>query len=220
MDSEAIRVRALAIGGMAGTLLFLPVAFILGEARDGYSHLFQGISALSESGAPDAWAQTANFVVVGLLIAGLSIGLHKGIGERRGSIVGPALIGAFGLLALVMNGIFPADPVGAPETTVGTVHSTTAGFGFIFVIASMFILPRRLKGQDQWGAIASISPVFGVVTIVSMVTYLVAQESPLSILHPWTGLLQRLMAGAVFLWLFLLSVTLYRTAAAGMLGTD
>lgn len=42
--------RWLALGGMAGTLLFFPVAFLIGETRDGYSHLAHRISALSQSG--------------------------------------------------------------------------------------------------------------------------------------------------------------------------
>lgn len=206
--------KALAIGGMLGTLLFLPVAFIIGETRSGYSHLSQGISALSESGAFDPWAQATNFLVVGTLVLGLAFGLHRGIGRGRGSIVGPVLIAAFGLLAFISNGIFPADPVGAPETPVGTVHSLTAGLGFISVITALFVLPRRLEKHERWSAISSLSPWFGVVTIVSMVTYLAAQERAIPILHPWTGLLQRLMAGAVLLWLFLLSLNLYRTSTA------
>ena len=203
----------LALGGMVGTLLFIPVAFLIGEVQGDYSHMAEGISALSETGAADAWAQTANFIIVGLLVFGLAVGLHRGIGEGNGSMWGPALIGAFGLGALVMNGLFPSDPVGAPETAVGTVHSVSAGLGFVAVIAAMFVLPRRLRKHEAWKTLASSSPLFGIASIVLMVSYLMADEGAIEAWQPWTGLLQRGMGAAVLAWLFLLALRLFRTSA-------
>ena len=202
----------LAIGGMAGSLLFIPIAFLIGEMRDGYSHIAQGISALSEAGVPDAWAQAGNFIIVGVLLIGLAVGLQRGIGAGNGSVLGPALIGTFGLLALVLNGVFPADPVGAPETSIGTAHSLTAGLGFIAVIVSMFILPGEFREHVDWQNLAALSRWFGLVSIVLMVSYLFAQEGVVQAWQPWTGLLQRGMGAVVLLWLFLLAQRLYRTS--------
>lgn len=202
----------LAIGGMAGTSLFIPIAFLIGETRAGYSHLSQGISALSESGAPDQWAQTSNFIIAGLLLIGLAIGLHKGIGEGNGSIFGPTLIATFGLLALVMNGVFPADPVGAPDTSMGTAHSLTAGLGFIAVIASMFVMSRRFREHEEWSNLSTISRWFGVASIIFMVSYLMVQEGVVEAWQAWTGAFQRLMVAAVMIWLFLLAIRLYKTS--------
>ena len=206
----------LAIGGMTGTVLFIPIAFLIGETREGYSHLSQGISALSETGAPEARAQTVNFIIVGLLLIGLAVGLQRGIGEVRGSVLGPALIAAFGLLALIMNGVFPADPVGAPETSAGTVHSLTAGLGFIAVIVSMFVLPRRFQEHKEWRNLSSISRWFGIASIILMVSYLMAQEGAVQAWQPWTGLFQRGMGAAVMVWLFLLALRLFQTSRGSM----
>jgi hypothetical membrane protein len=199
----------LALGGMVGTLAFIPIAFLIGETTTGYSHVAQGISALSEFGAPDAWAQTANFVVVGMLIIGLAISLHRGLDSGEGSVLGPVLIGLFGFLALFLNGLFPEDPVGGAETTSGTIHSTAAGLGFICVIIAMFVLPKRFRSNKNWQSLITPSRIFGVATIVFMVVYLMAQEGAVEAWHPFTGFLQRVMAGAVMLWLFLLAARLY-----------
>ncbi len=207
----------LALGGILGSILFIPVAFLIGESREGYSHLSQGISVLSESGAPHAWAQTGNFIVTGLLIVGLSVGLHRGIGRGSGSIVGPILISAFGTLALILNAIFPADPIGVPETISGTIHSLGAGIGFLSVIAAMFILPRRLKEHKDWRMLRKMSPVFGIASSVLMLSYLFAQEGVVQVWHPWTGLLQRAMGGTVMLWLFLLALQLLKSSRSGEL---
>ena len=201
--------RWLALGGMVGTLLFLPIAFLIGETRDGYSHLAHRISALSQTGAPDPWAQTINFIVVGVLVIGLAIGLRRKMSEGRASRLGPALIGAFGL-AVVLNGVLPADPLDGPETLAGTLHSTTAGLGFLGVIAAMFLFSRRFAEDEEWQHLASLSRLSGGATIILMVSYLMAQEGAVAAWHPWTGLLQRGMGAAVMAWLFLLAHRLFQ----------
>lgn len=211
MEGSITLNRWLAVGGMVASL-FVPVAFLIGETRDGYSHASQGISALSESGAPAAWAQTANFMILGLLVIGLAVGLQRGINDGEGSVLGPALIAVFGLIAGIGNGIFPADPVDAPETTVGTLHSLGAGLGFVAVIVAMFVLPRRLRQEQEWANLAGVSRWMGVVASVLMVVYLLAHEGAVEAWQPWEGLLQRVFGATVLLWLFLLALRLYRTS--------
>lgn len=203
--------RWLAVGGMVGTLLFLPIAFLIGETRDGYSHLAHRISALSQSGAPEPWAQTLNFIVIGILVIGLAIGLQREMSEGRAARLGPALIAAFGL-AMLLNGVFPADPLAGPDTLSGTLHSMTAGLGFLGVIAAMFLLSRRFVEDAEWQQLASLCRMSGVATILLMVSYLLAQESAVEAWNPWTGLLQRGMAAVVMAWLFLLALRLFDTA--------
>ena len=203
--------RRLALGGMVGTLLFLPVVFLIGETTDGYSHLAHRISALSQTGAPEPWAQTINFMVVGILVIGLAVGLRREMSEGRASRLGPALIAAFGL-AMLLNGVFPADPLDGPDTLAGTLHSATAGLGFLGVIAAMFLLSRRFVEDAEWQQLASLSRLFGVATIVLMVSYLLAQEGAVEAWNPWTGLLQRGMAAVVMAWLFLLALRLFQTS--------
>lgn len=203
--------RWLALGGMGGTLLFLPIAFVIGETRDGYSHLAHRVSALSQTGSPEPWAQTINFFVLGILVIGLAIGLRRVMSKGRASCLGPALIAAFGL-AVLLNGVFPADPLDAPDTLAGTLHSVTAGLGFLGVIAAMFLLSRRFVDDAEWQHLASLSRLSGVATIVLMVSYLMAQEGAVEAWNPWTGLLQRGMAAAVMAWLFLLALRLFQTS--------
>ena len=203
--------RWLALGGMLGTLLFLPVAFLIGEIRDGYSHLAHRISALSQTGASDPWAQTINFIVVGILVIGLAIGLRRELSAGKASRLGPALIAAFGL-AVFLNGVFPADPLDGPDTLAGTLHATTAGLGFLGVIAAMFLLSGRFAEDEEWQHLASLSRLSGVATIVLMVSYLMAQEGAVAAWNPWTGLLQRGMAAVVMAWLFLLALRLFQAS--------
>lgn len=196
---------------MVGTPLFFAFIFIIGATRDGYSFMSDEISQLSASGVPGAWAQSANFIVYGLILIGLAVSIHWGMTDGEGSMIGPILIGAFGLLAAFGNGLFPTDQIGVPETTTGTIHSLTAGFGFLAVIAAMFVLPRRMRHDDDWVDLVGPSRVIGVIAAVLMVTYLVVSESE-GLLDGYVGLIQRVFAATVLIWLFLLALRLFRTS--------
>ncbi len=204
-------VRLLAMGGMFGTVLFFGLIFIIGATRDGYSFLTDEISQLSASGVPAAWAQATNFIVFGLIVIGLAFGLHLGITGGTGSITGPILIGAFGLLATIGNGIFPTDQYGAPETTVGTLHSLTAGFGFIAVIVAMFVLPRRLRQDDNWSDLVGWSRWMGIAATILMLLFLFASETE-RFLDGHVGLVQRIFAATVLTWLFVLALRLFQVS--------
>jgi hypothetical membrane protein len=135
------------IGALVGTVVFFMLILLIGATHDGYSTLSDEISQLGAAGVPGAWMQSTNFIVFGSLVIALAWGLDKGTDGNR-SRLGPILIGTFGLLAAIGNGVLPADQYGAPETTAGSLHSLTAGLGFTALIVAMFVLPRRLRRDD------------------------------------------------------------------------
>src|SRR3990170_1860649 len=97
--------RLLAICGIIGPIFFTTVVVTLALLRPGYSHLAQAISELGEVGAPNAIVQDINFIMLGLLTLAFAFGLHRGIGARRGSKIGPALLAVFAVVAGVGNGL-------------------------------------------------------------------------------------------------------------------
>ena len=197
---------------MVGTVGFFVLILVIGATRDGYSALSDEISQLGAAGVSGAWMQSVNFIVFGLLVVALAWGLHAGMGGSR-SRLGPVLIGAFGLLAAVGNGVFPTDQYGAPETTVGGLHSLTAGLGFTALIVAMFVLPRRMRGDGEWADLAGLSRWIGVGSAILMLSYLVVSENH-GLLDGQVGLVQRTFAVTVLTWLFILSLRLYRVATA------
>jgi len=206
-----------AVGGIVGTVVFFLLIFVIGVSRDGYSALSDEISQLGAAGAAGAWMQSVNFILFGLLVIALAWGLHRGI-EGNGSRLGPILIGMFGLLATVGNGVFPTDQYGAPETTVGNLHSLGAGLGFIALIVAMFVLPRRLRQDGEWTDLVGLSRWMGLSSTVLMLLYLFASETE-GFLDDHVGLIQRVFAATVLAWLFLLALRLLRVSNARDLHT-
>jgi hypothetical protein len=114
------------------------------------------------------WIQTANFVVSGLLMVAMSVGLRRALRAGRGAAAGrgrwaPRLFAGYGL-GLVGAGIFRADPAfGFPAGTPdgpgaiswhGMLHLVTASVGFACLIAACVVLARRCsaEGRRGWAA--------------------------------------------------------------------
>jgi hypothetical membrane protein len=206
-------VRWSAVGGIVGTVSFFLLILVIGATHDDYSALSDEISQLGAAGVSGSWAQTVNFIGIGLIVIALAWGLNRGISDGYGSRLGPILIGTFGFLAAVGNGVFPTDQYGAPETTIGTLHSLGAGLGFTAVIVAMFVLPRRLRHDDKWTDLAGLSRWIGLMSTVLMLLYLFASETE-GFLDDYVGLVQRIFAANVLAWLFILSFRLLRVSRA------
>ena len=95
--------RLLALCGIVAPISFTTVVVVLGSIQPGYSHLSQTISSLGDIGAPNAAIQNINFVVTGMLTLAFALGLQRGIGDGKGSKVGPALVALWGM-GLIASG--------------------------------------------------------------------------------------------------------------------
>ena len=77
--------KLLAAAGIVGPILFaigfLAQGFLRTDFRAGYNPLAQTISSLTAG--PDGWVQQVNFVVFGLLLIALAVGLHQGMRKAR-----------------------------------------------------------------------------------------------------------------------------------------
>ena len=116
---------------------------------------------------PYGWLQVANFVLFGLLLLLFASGLHRGVGDGRGSKIGPALLAAAGV-GLVLCG-FKTEPdlSTAPQTLHGWLH--LIGF-FIMaggLLAGAFALWRRLRKDAGWRGYGRYSLVTGLLAIAS-----------------------------------------------------
>lgn len=204
--------RWLAIGGIAASVMFLPVVFAVGETRPEYSHIAGHISALSAAGSA-AWVQNANLVVFAVLVAGLGLGLHRGINGGAGSPLGPALIAVTGIASGIGTAVFPEVQGGDPMTVVGVLHTVASVIAFAALAAAMFVvLPQRLAQDPAWSNLIAPSRWLGVAATACFVAFPFGVWDIVPALETRTGLIQRLFAVAVLTWFFLLSLRLYQTS--------
>jgi len=146
---------------------FVVVFLIEGVTRPQYDWMRHPISALSIG--PRGWSQIANFVVTGVLVASIGIGLRLALPPRaRSSLSGPILIALAGI-GLIGAGVFVSDPVfGFPPdkplvlaqfSWQGHLHDLFSVLWFLGLPAACVVLAVRFFaiGQRNWAVYSLLS---------------------------------------------------------------
>ncbi|MFG3688539.1 DUF998 domain-containing protein [Micromonospora sp. NPDC047740] len=127
--------------------------------------------------------------------------------------------------ALLVAGVFPADPPGRwdkPPTTAGTLHGVAGLLAFAVLPAAAVVLSRVWRRDSRWRSVAgglAVTTALSVVAFVLfMITFLDVQGGPSLAVGPWatiTGLAERVMVWAYVGWLAVAAGGLRRIARGG-----
>ena len=198
--------KIFAICGIISPVVFAILILLVGSLRPEYSHLVNFVSELGAIGAPNAIFQRINFLLVGILIMVFAFGLHRGIANRKGSFIGPLLVGIFGFSA-VLSGVFSADLI-QPESFSNNMHMLASGIGSTAALIGFFVISDSLEKDPLWKSYRYFSIIIAVVAIlVSMVGggLLGALGLP--------GLSQRLYMAVLFLWIEVMAIHLFQISS-------
>ena len=195
--------RTLALAGIIGPIWFITLVVVQGFLQPDYSHVRLPISALAAW--PTGWIQNLNFYVAGALTMTFAYGLHRSVQPRRGN-AGFALL-VIGGIGLLLAGTFPWRMVdGVPtETAPHVVGAITV---FAATGLGLMVFSRRLSADPRWRDRATYTMLTGIVVLVLFVMvgfFAIDDGTPL---HPWAGLLQRILAAVWFANLIVLAVRL------------
>lgn len=135
--------RLLLAAGAISPALFVLTFMVEGATRSGYSawHNFVSNLCLGMRG----WVQRVNFYVCGVLMLCFAAGLQHALQSGRGALLGPVLIGVFGL-TLILSGVF----VGAPNTPQGMAHGLAGKGVFSSLPLACFVLAWRFALEFAW----------------------------------------------------------------------
>jgi hypothetical protein len=141
--------------GAAGGPVFVAAVLVQAYTRDGFDPARHPLSSLSLGGL--GWIQVTNFVLRGLLTVAGAVGLRRHLAPGIASRWGPRLLGAGGV-ALVMAGLFRADPVnGYPPAAVdavtchGSVHSLAPAAAGLAGLAAYVLFAWRFAAGGERG---------------------------------------------------------------------
>ncbi|MFI6602162.1 DUF998 domain-containing protein [Nonomuraea sp. NPDC050536] len=196
--------------------LFVVAFLVEGATRAHYNPLRHPVSslALGEYG----WTQTVNFILAGLLTVAFAIGMRRALkregGTARGTLLGPILVGAWGVM-LICAGTFTTDPVsGYPPGTVAmraeysSLHAalhdliSLPGFIALFIACIVFAVRFVRIRQPGW---AVYSAATGAVFLTAFVLATLAFSQNPSLVA-YGGLFQRIAVTTGWIWLTLLAV--------------
>jgi hypothetical protein len=145
--------------------------------------------------------QTIAFLVAGVGTLGLAYAIRQLTKGTWGSLVGPLLVGLYGLGAILVA-IFPTDQVVTAtevwaQSTTGIIHTLAALISFLGMIIGMFFLTRTFALLPAWRPLARLL-VF--VQAGALALFIVQGEGPL------VGLLQRLLVAVISVWIILVAL--------------
>jgi hypothetical protein len=195
--------RLLAFGGVLAPVVFPGAIIVTAAGRPEYHQATQAISELGEVGARNAALMNyGGFLLYGLLIVGLAVGLHQGIRRGSGDWLGPLLFLIYGV-AYMGVAFAPCNPgcTGSGQGTSEQVHFLLSRVIILTAVATPLVLFPRLAKDPAW---ASLSPLLVVLPTIAYLLFLLPVPGLTS------GWQQRLFVGCTLGWILALAIRLVR----------
>jgi hypothetical membrane protein len=200
-------VRCLALGGLAGPIVFVFLVVLCGALRPDYSHVTQLMSELGESGSSHASLMNFfGFVSSGVLLAAFGVSLTYALPRTTSSLAAAGLIVVYGL-GVVGAGLYSCDrgcPSQnlSPEATMHRVFSLTA---FVAAILGIALWAYEFRSLAAWRSLWRYS---AVTSAVALVLFFLVGTSERS--RTFAGVWQRLFLATLDLWSAVVGLRAFR----------
>ena len=195
----------LAICGMLSPVVYTVMWILGGHLRSDYSHVRDDISLLLAVGAPRKRLYDAFMITSSVLLLVFYLGLHSGMNNGLGSIVGPILFIVSGILGVLVALFFPLDEGGELLTYRGKMHLALILVSGFLVIAGMVALYFRLAGVVTWSSFGIYSLITAVVALILVFFSLIFIKSN------YRGLIERIMVSNFMVYYFVLALMVFVT---------
>jgi len=195
--------QILAICGMMSPIVYTAMWIYCGRLQSDYSHIRNDISSLFAVGAPHKQLSQSLMITSSVLLFVFFSGLHEGLTDGGGSIVGPVLFLTSSGLGILVALFFPLDAGGELKTLRGKMHIVLVVASGILTIGGMAALWFRLHLVAGWSAFAVYSLISAVVSLILVII------SAIFITSNYRGLLERLMVTPYQLYYFILSLMVF-----------
>jgi hypothetical membrane protein len=197
--------QILAICGMASPIVYTVMWILGGIVRSDYNHVRDDISSLFAVGAPRKEFFNSFIIVSSLLMFVFYLGLHWGINNGQGSIIGPALFVVSGFLGVLVALFFPLDAGGEITTLRGKMHLVLVMGSGILTIGGMVALWFRLESIEVWSLFADYMLISAIIALVLMMI------SGIFIKTRFRGLLERFGVTPFEVFYFILALMVFIT---------
>jgi hypothetical protein len=195
--------KILAICGMLSPILYTLLWVLGGILVPGYSHIRDDVSSLM---AVDAYRRLFfhSFIIISsILLLIFYIGLHWGVNNGKGSIVGPILFIISSFLGVLVACFFPLDAGGEITSWRGKMHLILIVISGILIIAAMVLMFFRFRFTDDWKGFGIYSLVSAPVTLILVIVtgYFTGGE--------YMGLAERFMVSKYQIYYFVTALMVF-----------
>ncbi|MFX1533930.1 MAG: DUF998 domain-containing protein [Promethearchaeota archaeon] len=195
--------QILAICGMASPIVYTTMWILGGILRPDYSHIRDDISSLFAVDAPNRRLFQSFIIASSVLLFLFYIGLHEGLNDGGGSILGPFLFLTSSFLGVLVAFFFPLDAGGEMTTLRGKMHTILVIASGILTIAGMVALWLRLQSIAAWSAFATYSLISAIASFILIII------AGIFVTSNYRGLFERLGVTPYQLYYFVLSLMVF-----------
>ncbi|MFX0033840.1 MAG: DUF998 domain-containing protein [Candidatus Hermodarchaeota archaeon] len=188
---------------MLSPIIYTAMWVIIGSIQKDYSHIRDDISSLFAVGAPYRRFSQALMIISSSLLLVFYIGLHEGINDVGGSMLGPILFLISSILGVLVALFFPLDEGGEIKTYRGKMHITFVVAMGLLTIAGMVALWIRLQFVPGWNTFATYSLVTAIISLVlTIISGIFAKGK-------YRGILERIGVTPYQLYYFVIGLMIY-----------
>ena len=193
----------LAICGMLSPIVYTAMWLVGGKIRSDYSHIRDDISSLFAVGAPNQKLMQTFIIISSVLLFLFYLGLHQGLNDEGGSIVGPLLFIISSFLGMLVAFFFPLDEGGEIITFRGKMHLILVMTSGVLTIAGMIAIWFRLQDVSGWSTFATYSLISALSALVLMII------AGIFIKGKYRGILERFGVTPFELFYFVIALMVY-----------
>ena len=190
---------------MLSPILYTIMWILGGIVRSDYNHVRDDISSLFAIGAPKKRFFNYFIIASSTLLFIFYLGIHWGINNGQGSLIGPILFIISGFLGVLVALFFPLDSGGEIITLRGKMHLVLVIGSGILTIAGMVAFWFRLESIEEWNLFANYSLISAIVSLVLIII------SGIFIKSRFRGLLERFGVTPFQLYYFILGLMIFLT---------
>jgi hypothetical protein len=143
------RLRAGAIAGALAPFVFLLGTIAISWLEESFmERLGWEVWPSGLALGPHGWLQTANFIILGVLLIAFGLGVSAVPAQRRWTRAAPVLLGIAGIAAVML--VFETDPPDRDETWHGLVHGWAYVTWLFALVLSYPFTWWRVRGHPAW----------------------------------------------------------------------
>ena len=195
--------QILAVCGMLSPIIYTAMWIICGHLDSDYNHIRDDISSLFAVGAPNRRLAQSFVIVESVLLFVFFIGLHLGINNGGGSILGPIFLLISSIFGILIALFFPLDEGGEFTTYKGKGHIAFVILMGIFAIAGMVTLWIRLQYVPEWSGFALYSLISAIISLIGVII------SSIFAAGKYRGIIERIMVTPFQLFYFILGLLVF-----------
>ena len=188
---------------MLSPIIYTAMWIYVGGLDSDYSHIRDDISSLFAVDAPNKQLAQIFIIISSVLLFLFYLGLHEGLNDGGGSIIGPMLLVISSILGMFVAFFFPLDVGGEIKTYRGKMHIILVVASGILTIIGMVALWLRLQLVAAWSVFATFSLISSIVSAILIII------SGIFATSKYRGILERFGVTPYHLYYFVLGLMVF-----------